>query len=262
MDILQTIEWIYVASGFGVGFLVGLTGVGGGSLMTPLLIMVFGVNPAMAVGTDLIYASLTKSGGGLVHAFNKTIDWGIVRRLAMGSLPSALAVLICFKVLGVENDGTSALITKVIGGALLLTSLSLFFRRTLQKLYGARGGAISPGLAGGLTILTGMVIGVLVTLSSVGAGAVGMTALVLLYPQMPVARLVGSDIAHAVPLTLVAGLGHWAVGSVDFSLLGTLLLGSLPGILLGSALAPRAPEAALRYVLGVVLFGVAIKFLT
>jgi len=252
---------LYVASGFAVGFLVGMTGVGGGSLMTPLLILLFKVHPVTAVGTDLIYASVTKSGGSLVHGFNKTIDWRIVLRLAMGSLPASLATLTLLWWLKIDQAAYSAVVTKVLGVALLLTAAALLFRRRLLATYSQRVGVLTNGQTRILTIVTGIALGVLVTVSSVGAGALGVTALLLLYPELPAVRIAGSDIAHAVPLTLVAGLGHVASGGIDEAVLVSLLMGSLPGIMLSSFFAPRLPDTALRYILAGTLILVAARLL-
>jgi uncharacterized membrane protein YfcA len=252
---------LYIASGFGVGFLVGMTGVGGGSLMTPLLILLFQVNPVTAVGTDLIYASLTKSGGSLVHGFNKTIDWRIVLRLAAGSIPAAILMLTLLWLLDVDRAAYASIITKVLGVALLLTAGALLMRRRLLATYSQRLGFLSERRTALYTVLVGLALGVLVTVSSVGAGALGVTALLLLYPELPVVRIAGSDIAHAVPLTLVAGLGHLASGGVDMGILVSLLMGSLPGIMLASLFAPRLPDTFLRLVLAVTLTLVALRLL-
>ena len=250
MTIFGAIDPLYSLSGLAVGALVGMTGVGGGSLMTPLLVLLFGIHPATAVGTDLLYAAITKTGGTIVHGSSKTVDWRITRRLALGSVPAAVLTLFLanhFGLLG-QNSG-SALITSVLGVALILTAVALVFRTKLLEIAARRVPELDPARAAQLTILTGVVLGVLVSLSSVGAGAIGMTALVFLYPKLPTARLVGSDLAHAVPLTLVAGLAHWLFGTVDWTLLASLLVGSLPGIMLGSYAAARVPEKVLRPVL-------------
>ncbi|OHC67116.1 MAG: hypothetical protein A3H93_11890 [Rhodocyclales bacterium RIFCSPLOWO2_02_FULL_63_24] len=242
-------------SGFAVGLLVGLTGVGGGSLMTPLLVLLFGFKPATAVGTDLLYAALTKSGGSWVHHRHGNIDWTITGRLALGSVPAAAATLLALAQLGVQGHGAAGLISAVLGIALLLTAASLIFRRHLLEL--ARRRSASADFAqrhvAGLTIVVGIVVGVMVTVSSVGAGALGVTALSFLYPNLATRRIVGSDIAHAVPLTLVAGLGHWWLGTVDVVLLVSLLIGSLPGIALGAHFAAKVPERMLRGLLASVL---------
>jgi uncharacterized protein len=261
MTILHAINPGYVFSGFVVGFLVGMTGVGGGSLMTPLLILLFGIAPEKAVATDLIYASITKSGGSLVHAFNKTIDWGIVARLASGSLPASAITLLTFYYLGIDSAAVSALITKVLGVALLFTAVTLILRPWLLKTYAGRLESMSVESTRAYTILTGVALGVLMTISSVGAGALGVTALILLYPRLPIVRIAGSDIAHAVPLTLLAGAGHLVGGSISLPTLLSLLTGSLPGIVIASAFAPKLPDTALRLVLAATLIVVASRLL-
>jgi uncharacterized protein len=249
----------YVVAGFLVGGLVGVTGVGGGSLMTPILIVLFGVSPATAVGTDLLFAAATKSVGSIVHGFNHTIEWRVVRRLAAGSMPATALALVLLSWLHVSAGGAGHLITAVLSVALLLTAVVLIARNRVSALYMQQLGDLSDRAIGRLTIAMGAVLGILVTLSSVGAGAIGVTALVLLYPRISAARIVGSDIAHAVPLTLIAGLGHGAMGSVDLMTLGSLLAGSFPGILVGSLISTRVPDTALRYVLAAVLIVVGGK---
>lgn len=247
------IDPLFMLSGFFVGLLVGQTGVGGGSLMTPILVLVFGIHPATAVGTDLLYASATKSVGTLVHGLNHTVDWRIVRRLASGSVPATLLTLLAISRLAIGGPTSDRIISMVLGVMLLLTALSLIFRRQFLAFMEPTLDRVTPGTAGRLTILTGGILGVLVTLSSVGAGALGVTALLMLYPRASMRTIVGSDIAHAVPLTLVAGVGHWWLGSVNWPLLTSLLSGSIPGIILGSYLAARVPDTVLRPVLAAVL---------
>jgi uncharacterized membrane protein YfcA len=263
------INLLYSASGLAVGFLVGLTGVGGGSLMTPLLVLLFGIHPATAVGTDLLYAAATKSAGTLVHGLKGSVDWRITGRLATGSIPAAAITLFLLHRYGLNTPAAARIIQLVLGYALLITALSLIFRPQLARLAykagmarEARGGSDAARREThtvGWTILTGAVLGVLVSITSVGAGAIGVTVLLLLYPRLATARIVGSDIAHAVPLTLIAGTGHWLLGSVDWSLLISLLVGSLPGIVLGSLLSARAPEVLLRNVLAATLVLVGVK---
>jgi uncharacterized membrane protein YfcA len=256
----QFIEPLYSISGFAVGMLVGMTGVGGGSLMTPLLILLFGIHPATAVGTDLLYAAVTKTGGSLVHNFSHTIDWRLVRRLACGSVPMTIVTLMVLSRFDLQGPGVRTMITAVLSGALFLTAALLIFRRTILQIYTARVGDLGSRRTALFTVIVGAVLGVLVSISSVGAGAIGVTALVLLYPRMPIRMIVGSDIAHAVPLTLVAGIGHWILGSIDWHILLSLLLGSLPGIVLGSTIAVRVPETVLRLTLAATLILVAGKF--
>jgi uncharacterized membrane protein YfcA len=260
MELLAAINPLYSLSGFVVGLLVGQTGVGGGSLMTPILVLVFGIHPASAVGTDLLYAAATKSVGTLVHGYNHTVDWTVTRRLATGSLPATVLTLLLVSHFNLGTTEAGNAISVVLGIALLLTAVSLIFRNRLVAFAGRRIAASGRHTAI-LTVATGVVLGAVVTISSVGAGAVGVTALILLYPQLPTKTIVGSDIAHAVPLTLVAGLGHWWLGTVNFGLLGSLLTGSIPGIIIGSFFAARAPDRVLRPLLAATLmlvgFGMA-----
>ncbi len=257
-------DWLYTFSGFIVGFVVGVTGVGGGSLMTPVLVLVFGIAPATAVGTDLLYASLTKMGGSWVHGRRGTVDWKVVKLLAMGSLPAALLSMALLHYLALDEKHLKSLITSVLSVALLLTAAALLLKPYLKKL-GERPDGVMFELHAyhltGATILTGAVLGVLVTISSVGAGALGVVVLLFLYPRAPMAKIVGTDIAHAVPLTLIAGLGHAALGTVNYGLLGSLLLGSLPGIYLGSHLGIKIPDQVLRPILATMLIIIGIKLM-
>lgn len=249
-------DWLYTISGFVVGFIVGVTGVGGGSLMTPLLVLVFGIAPVTAVGTDLLYASFTKMGGSWVHSQRGTVDWKVVKLLASGSLPAAILSMALLRYLALDPTSLKALINNVLSVALLLTAIALLFKPYLQNLGRKKDGAIYELQAHhlpGATILTGSVLGTLVTISSVGAGALGVVVLLFLYPRIPTSKIVGTDIAHAVPLTLVAGLGHVAMGTVNFGLLASLLLGSLPGIWLGSNLGIKIPDQILRPILATML---------
>jgi len=250
---------LYVVSGFGVGLLVGMTGVGGGSLMTPLLILLFGIHPATAVGTDLLYAAATKTGGGLIHGWARSIHWPAVIRLACGSIPASIATLLVMWKLDLDASSKGNLVNIVLCFALLLTATALIFRKAVMERYRRRLERAGENTTAVATVLTGAVLGVLVSISSVGAGAVGVTALLLLYPRLPMVNIVGSDIVHAVPLTLVAGAGHWALGSVDWQLMAVLLMGSLPGIVVGSYSALRVPETVLRVTLATVLILVAGK---
>ena len=258
-------ELVFVASGLIVGFVIGMSGVGGGSIMTPLLVMGFGVPPATAVGTDLLYAGFTKAGGTIARGRLGSVDWRIAGILALGSVPAALltsVILSRFSSNGVEV-GTA--ITSMLGVMLLVTSVALIFRHRLLTQEGAFGLWLEKLRSRNslpLTLGLGALLGVLVTLTSVGAGAFGVVALLMLYPHLPTNHLAGTDIVHAVPLTLVAGTGHAITGSVDYALLGNLLIGSLPGIVAGSFLAHRVPEKVLRYGMGAMLFAVGVKLLT
>lgn len=246
---LADINPLYSLAGVFVGLLVGLTGVGGGSLMTPLLVLAFGFHPATAVGTDLLYASATKSVGTVVHGAGGTVDWKVVRRLALGSVPATVATLLILARIGTHVEGTSNVITLTLGIALIATAIAILFRSRIVSYFTHNFPPRPERRVAGLTVLLGAILGILVSVSSVGAGALGMTVLLILYPQLPTNRLVGSDIAHAVPLTLIAGAGHWLIGSVDFGLLASLLVGSVPGIVVGSLIATRVPDRVLRPIL-------------
>jgi uncharacterized protein len=259
MSALDAVQPAYAISGFLVGTLVGLTGVGGGSLMTPLLILVFGINPAAAVGTDLLYAAVTKTAGSLVHGYNQTIDWRIVRRLATGSIPMTVVTMAALRLLDINSPAVRDLINAALTLALFATAVTLVFRDRLVARYSARLALLAPQRITMLTIIAGAALGLIVSISSIGAGAIGVTVLFLLYPKLPMARIVGSDIAHAVPLTLVGGIGHWLLGAVDLPVFTSLIMGSVPGILLGSYAAIRTPERMLRMVLAGTLIVVATK---
>ncbi len=248
----------YIIAGFVVGLLVGLTGVGGGSLMTPILLIFFNVKAAVAVGTDLLYASVTKSVGIFAHGKLGNIDWKMVRLLAYGSLPASIITLLYLKNMDIASDSAVANIKFWLGIALLLTSVSVIFRNQLAKL-SKTGHWINPKYVPALTVVLGVILGFLVTLTSVGAGALGVTALLILYPKVNITKIVGSDVAHAVPLTLVAGLGHASLGTVDYSLLGTLLIGSIPGIWIGSHLSSKVAEHWIRVLLALILVYVGQK---
>ncbi|KAF0117646.1 MAG: Uncharacterized protein FD163_2384 [Hyphomonadaceae bacterium] len=248
----------YSFAGLVVGILIGLTGVGGGSLMTPILVLIFGINPTLAVGTDLLFASATKLVGTAVHGFKNTIEWKIVGLLALGSLPASMLVIYF-----VNSSGHSAALSNAIkillGYSLFITAALVLARAHLAKYAKSnfREGQLNRQPI--YTFLVGLFVGALVAFTSVGAGAIGVTALILLYPVLPTLRIVGSDIAHAVPLTLVAGMGYLVIGNVDVLMLGALLIGSIPGIMLGSWLAPKVSEKILRYLLAGVLAFVGFK---
>lgn len=254
------IDPLYALSGFAVGLLVGMTGVGGGSLMTPLLILLFGIHPATAVGTDLLSAAVTKTAGSIVHGLSRSIEWRVVQRLATGSVPATIVTLGVLAVLN-QSEAARGLITVILSAVLLVTAVILVFRGGIVRFYRDRLPTLDERRTATVTIVVGAVLGVLVTISSVGAGAVGVCVLLILYPKLPMARIVGSDIAHAVPLTFVAGVGHWMIGTVDWHIIGLLLAGSLPGIVLGSYMAVRVPETVLRAILACTLTVLAIRLL-
>src|SRR3984893_2717003 len=261
MDLFAAINPLLVVSGFVVVMLVGLIGVGGGSLMTPILVLLFGVHATTAVGTDLLYAAITKTGGTQTHGLKGTVDWPAPGRLAAASIPATILTLFALYILGIKGNDSPPLITTTLGIALVMTAVCVLSHRRLCLLTATRHAEPDPRWTATLTTFAGLLLGVFVTLSSVGAGAIGMTALVLLYPRTPIARRVGSDIAHAVPLTLIAGVGHWLLGSVDWLLLGSLVMGSLPGIFFGSHLSARVPDKVLRPVLATILVIVGVRML-
>ncbi len=280
----------YIVSGLLVGLLVGLTGVGGGSLMTPLLVFLFGFKPATAVGTDLLFAALTKTSGVWVHhTKHSSVDWRIVRWLSLGSLPFAIGTLFVLNHFASIGKETTNIITSTLGVALLLTAFSILVRSLLirrnqknvvnvvtiadveeeTEIELAQDEKIDEIARGRFnrwqipfTIFTGAVLGVLVTLTSVGAGALGTIVLLFLYPKMLTVKIVGTDLAHAIPLTAIAGFGHWMLGNVDFVLLGSLLIGSMPGIWVGSLLSAKLPERFLRPILAVLLLIIGLKFVS
>lgn len=251
-------DYGYIIAGFVVGWLVGLTGVGGGSLMTPILLLFFNVKAAVAVGTDLLYASITKSVGIIAHGKLGNIDWGIVWRLAAGSVPAAALTTVYLHHAGAASDDVVHSIKFWLGVALLLTSISVLFRQELMRL-NKNEHLVPHRFVPAATVILGLLLGFMVTLTSVGAGALGVTALLILYPKIPVSKIVGSDVAHAVPLTLVAGLGHASLGTVNYGLLGTLLIGSIPGIWIGSHMTTKFSEQWVRNVLALILVYVGQK---
>lgn len=247
-----------------VGTIVGVTGVGGGALMTPILVLLFGVAPHTAVGTDLLYASITKMFGVTVHHNHETVDWEVVRRLASGSLPAA-AVTLAWMHLNAAGQVRSGVVMTALAVALLITALSILLKDWLHRIgrnFRLTDAARFKDLQPVLTITAGVLLGVLVTLTSIGAGALGTVMLVYLYPlRMSASKLVGTDLAHAIPLALIAGLGHLTMGNVDFQLLGNLLIGSIPGVVAGSLISARAPLHIIRYAIAVVLGAVAMGML-
>jgi hypothetical protein len=251
-------DGIAIISGFGIGAIVGMTGVGGGSLMTPLLISVFRLNPAVAIGTDLWFAAVTKFGGAVAHHRHGHVEGRIVRLMLAGSLPAAAATVALMHHTGVTPAWTRAL-TWSLGVALVLTAAVIAWRPAWQRLGLRLQRHLTDTLRDRLTVGCGLLLGVLVALSSIGAGALGATFILLLYPTLPAQRLVGTDIAHAVPLTLVAGVGHATLGHVDWGLLAALLIGSLPGIWLGAQLTRRLPERVVRALLCVSLLTAGLK---
>lgn len=256
----------FVLAGFFVGTIVGLTGVGGGSLMTPILIFFFGVKPYMAVGTDLLFAAFTKMGGTIKLARSRHIDWPVVLNLSAGSIPAALITLYVLHELGATSAAVQHIMTTTLGFALLLTAAATLYKAVRGKsgptsIAAGQESAAARPRHWSLPLLFGALIGTLVTLTSVGAGAIGVTVLMLLYPLLPLPRIVAADIAYAVPLTLVAGMGHASLGSVDWPLLAKLLAGSLPGIWVGSHLMFKTPERVIRSLLSLLLAYAGLKLI-
>ena len=261
------IELFHIIAGCLVGFVIGLTGVGGGSLMTPILVLGFAIPPAIAVGTDLLYAAITKCSGVYFHNRHQTIDWKIVLLLASGSIPASIitiALLESFRDAGFDYE---KLMTLTLSVMLILTSVVVFLKNRLLSHLHERLNKGNPIIShflkyrSAITVQAGVMLGILVTISSVGAGAIGAALLFILYPRKPSISIVGTDIAHAVPLTAIAGLGHVHFGTVDFSLLGGLLIGGLPGIYLGSMAGKNLPDKILRPLMATLLLGLGLKFI-
>ena len=254
-------DWIAILSGFGVGAIVGMTGVGGGSLMTPLLLSVFKLNPAVAIGTDLWFACITKSAGSVAHHDAGHVEWRFTRLLLIGSVPASLATVGLMHFTGITKGWASTL-TFALGIALLLTAVTVAYKQVWQAVGLRLERWIPEQRKPLLTVLCGLLLGVLVSLSSIGAGAIGATLIMLLYPRLGSHRIVGTDIAHAVPLTLVAGIGHATLGHVNWALLGALLIGSVPGIWIGAKLTKRMPEKLVRALLCISLVSAGLKVIT
>jgi uncharacterized membrane protein YfcA len=255
-------DGMLIAAGAITGFIVGLTGVGGGALMTPLLLLVFGVAPLTAVGTDLWFAAITKIFATRVHHGHDLIDWPVVKRLWLGSLSASALTLVWMKFHPV--DATAVVLLKTaIAVTVLVTALGMLFQKPLQALgrkLRTTDGEQFKSLQAPLTVLAGALLGVLVTMTSVGAGALGAVFLAYLYPlRLTPPRLIATDIVHAIPLAMFAGMGHLLIANVDFGLLGNLLLGSIPAVIVGAMLSARLPHALLRGALAVVLLSIGLK---
>ncbi len=253
----------YTFAGLVVGFIVGLTGIGGGALMTPILIVGFGINPAVAVSTDLLYAAVTKMGGVWPYAKKRLVNWSVVIALLIGSVPGALIMLWILS--GIEADETlNHLINLTLGVSLVLTSFAVFFRSHIREfvieLDAPKLKAVGRRWRLPVTSVAGFVLGMLVTLSSVGAGALGTALLIILFPHMTMPMIVATDLVHAVVLTGVAGLGHWQLGNVDPMLLLYLLAGSLPGVYLGSHLGTWMPSKVMQPLMGSLLLIIGLRF--
>lgn len=257
----------FTVAGLFVGFAVGATGVGGGALMTPLLILGFGISPAVAVGTDLLFAAITKAFGTVLHRNAGNVNWPIVGLLASGSVPASLVTILFLNEQGI-SPAIETLMQQALAGAIAFTSISVLFKAGLLRVVSGNGGSnqhldrlrlVRKRMRVPLTIFSGVCLGVLVTLSSVGAGVIGATILLLLYPRMRAIEVVGTDLAHAVPLTAIAGLGHMHLGTTDLSMLGYLLLGSIPGIWLGSKVGMKLPDHILKPIMAILLFAIGVS---
>lgn len=264
----------FILAGVLVGFCVGITGVGGGSLMTPILISLYKIEPHIAIGTDLLYAAISKFCGSLVHARKMNIVWPIVIWLAVGSIPASFATHWVLDNYLSQSSNYKSVLTTVLGFMLTLTGISIIFRGHIERFFNKLRKQHQTELTDNIEIIKqqaksrrpyiifmGIVLGVFVTLSSVGAGAFGIMALILMFPNLPMIRIIGSDVVHAVLLTLVAGLGHMSSGNVDFTLLGWLLCGSIPAIVVGTLISSRMPEKLIRKILGITLFALGINFM-
>lgn len=247
-----------ILSGLGVGIIVGMTGVGGGSLMTPLLLSVFKLNPAVAIGTDLWFAAITKISGSVAHHQSGHVQWRLTAWLLAGSIPASLATISLMHFTGITKGWASTL-TFSLGIALLLTAVTVAYRQAWHAVGLRLERWIPDNRKPAITVLCGLILGVLVSLSSIGAGAIGATMIMLLYPRLESHKVVGTDIAHAVPLTLVAGIGHATLGHVNWGLLVWLLMGSVPGIWLGAKLTRHLPEKLVRALLCVSLVTAGLK---
>ncbi|MFM8901698.1 MAG: sulfite exporter TauE/SafE family protein [Burkholderiales bacterium] len=251
-------DWMAILSGLGVGIIVGMTGVGGGSLMTPLLLSVFKLNPAVAIGTDLWFAAITKISGSVAHHQSGHVQWRLTAWLLAGSIPASLATISLMHFTGITKGWASTL-TFSLGIALLLTAVTVAYRQAWHAVGLRLERWIPDNRKPAITVLCGLILGVLVSLSSIGAGAIGATMIMLLYPRLESHKVVGTDIAHAVPLTLVAGIGHATLGHVNWGLLVWLLMGSVPGIWLGAKLTRHLPEKLVRALLCVSLVTAGLK---
>jgi uncharacterized membrane protein YfcA len=256
-----TMEYTYILTGGLVGLVIGLTGVGGGSLMTPILIIGFGINPVIAVGTDLLYAAITKCSGVFFHHKKQNINWSIVKLLALGSIPASLLTHLIINYYDVSTESYNTLITRILSVMLMLTAFVILYKnRITNKIKGKMSVNKQPIVSRqALTIVSGIFLGIVVTISSVGAGALGTAILFLLYPKTPAIKIIGTDLAHAVPLTAVAGLGHLSQQHVSIPLLLGLLAGGIPMVYLGARLGKRLSDQMLRAIIATMLFSLGLK---
>ena len=256
-------EFAYIVAGLVVGVVVGLTGIGGGPLMTPILIVVFGIPPFVAVSTDLLYAAITKCGGIYSYARKQLVQWKIVGFLLMGSIPGSLVTLNYLESLdGLEQ--IEYLMNLTLGFSLVLTSIAVFLRGKIRDFAASLSDSPMTNRLRRwrptITVVTGFALGAMVTLSSVGAGALGTALLIVLYPRLTMPAIVGTDLVHAVVLTSVAGAGHYQLGGVDLELLAFLLIGSLPGVFVGSHVGARLSPRVMQPIMGSLLMAIGLRF--
>ena len=252
----------FILCGAGVGLAVGMTGVGGGSLMTPLLIF-SGIPANVAIGTDLLYASATKGGALISHHRQGSINWKIVLLLLTGSIPASLLTSICLKFFIADDSNYRQFLELALGLMLAITAVVVMFKSRIQT-EATENNTHNQWLhqhRQAICIFAGITLGVFVTLSSVGAGAFGTALLLTLYPRLPALNVVGTDIAHAVPLTLIAGMGHIWNDNISWGLLAGLLIGSLPAVHMGTKLAAHVPNHVLQKILATILFVMGLKFI-
>jgi uncharacterized protein len=256
------VDFALIAFGLGVGVLVGMTGIGGGSLMTPMLILVFGVTPVTAIGTDLAYAAVTKTVGGYKHLRQKTVDIRLSSWMAIGSVPAAIGGV---WVLGLLEDAAGRdfddLVIAILAGALLVTGAATLIRAFLKRMHERERDTIALERRHKVAaVVLGLSVGFVLGVTSAGSGALIAVGLILLFRLSPT-RVVGTDVFHAAILLWAAGLAHVSAGNVDFGLAGTILLGSVPGVWLGSHWSVRVEPAVLRTTLAVVLIGAGLALL-
>lgn len=259
-----------VLGGLAVGVVVGLTGMGGGALMTPMLVFFFGINPLAAVSSDLVTAAVMKPFGGAVHAARRTVNWRLVGWLALGSIPSGFCGVLLLRALG-TGTGVDEIVVTALGIALLLAASALIIKaylRMAQRYPDLGAGGVGSSakrpevvVRPFQTVLIGVVGGLVVGMTSVGSGSLMIIALMLLYPRLQASQLVGTDLVQAVPLVAAAALGHWLFGDVQLLVTGSLLLGSVPGTIVGAVVSSRAPGGIIRRALALVLLASGLKLL-
>jgi uncharacterized membrane protein YfcA len=254
------IDGLVALAGLLVGFVVGLTGMGGGALMTPILVLLFNVQPLAAVSSDLVAAVIMKPVGGLVHARRGTVDMRLVRLLCFGSVPSAFAGVLLLKSLG-SGDDLQDLVKKILGVALLVAASAIIAKATVQRGRRVHLDISEVEMKALPTIAIGVLGGFVVGMTSVGSGSLMIVLLLMLYPSLSAAQLVGTDLVQAVPLVMSAALGHILFGDFQLGLTASLLIGSIPGVYLGARVSANAPDGLIRPALVTVLVLSGLKLL-